>query len=145
MSLFIDTGVFYAQSDRDAHRHPTANEALESVLSSEYGRLYTSDYVFAETVTLTRKRTGRFEYANRIGDRILGKGDFPHVIETITTSEELFQRSIETFERYDDHDLSFTDASTVALVRSLDIDAVLAFDDDFDGLVSRLDPREVAS
>jgi predicted nucleic acid-binding protein len=28
MSLFVDTGVFYAQHDRDAPRHRTAKRAL---------------------------------------------------------------------------------------------------------------------
>jgi hypothetical protein len=42
------------------------------------------------------------------------------------------------------HDLSFTDASSIALVQDLNIDAILAFDDDFDGLVTRLDPKEIA-
>lgn len=144
MSLFIDTGVFYAQSDRDASRHSTANEAFRAVLSGEHGRLYTSDYVFNETVTLTRKRTGRFEYAKQVGDRILGDGDFPAAIEIINVSDELFDRSLETFERYNDHDLSFTDASIIALVQDQSIDAVLAFDDDFDGIVPRIDPGKIA-
>jgi len=76
MNLFMDTGVFYAQFDRHASKHSLANEALRSALSSKHGKLYTSDYVFNETVTLTRKRTGRFEYAKRVSDRILGKGEF---------------------------------------------------------------------
>lgn len=144
MSLFIDTGVFYAQFDRNAAKHSIANEALRSALSNEHGKLYTSDYVFNETVTLTRKRTGRFEYARRVSDRILGNGEFSDVIEVLNVDDERFKRSVEAFRRYDDHDLSFTDASSIALVQELNLDAILAFDDDFDGLVTRLDPKEIA-
>lgn len=50
---------------------------------------------------------------------------------------------MEIFERYDDQDLSFTDATIVALVRRHDIDCILSFDDDFDGLVDRVDPSTI--
>jgi len=44
------------------------------------------------------------------------------------------------FRRYDDHDLSFTDASIVALCESRGIDGLLSFDTDFDGLIERIEP-----
>ncbi|MEF8853301.1 MAG: hypothetical protein V5A44_11090 [Haloarculaceae archaeon] len=47
------------------------------------------------------------------------------------------------FERYDGQEPSFTDATTVALADELDVDSVLSFDDDFDGLIDRTDPRDV--
>lgn len=47
------------------------------------------------------------------------------------------------FERDDDHGLSFTDATTVAIVKADGIDRVLSFDDDFDGLIDRLPPESV--
>ena len=40
--------------------------------------------------------------------------------------------------------MSFTDATTVALAERRGIDRVLSFDDDFDGIVPRLDPATVA-
>jgi predicted nucleic acid-binding protein len=60
MSVFVDTGVFYAAFDSAAPRHQEARSALTTVLTdAEYGRTTTSDYVYDETVTLTLKRTGR--------------------------------------------------------------------------------------
>jgi predicted nucleic acid-binding protein len=53
------------------------------------------------------------------------------------------QKAIDVFERYDDQQLSFTDATTVALTSKNEIDPLLSFDDDFDGLVERLDPGEL--
>ena len=50
--------------------------------------------------------------------------------------------ALETFRGYDDHTLSFTDATSIALCGSRGIDAVLSFDDDFDGLVDRIDPAD---
>ena len=55
----------------------------------------------------------------------------------------MFSDSVAVFEQYDDQELSFTDATTVALAERHDIDSVLSFDDDFDGVVSRTDPSTV--
>lgn len=143
MSVFIDTGVFYAHHDRDASRHETATTAMQTLVSGQYGELYTSEYVYDETVTLIRTRTGRFDDAKVVGDRIRGTDPYPGAITVLHVSEALFERTIETFERYSDHSLSFTDASTIALVDYNDIDHMLSFDDDFDGIVDRLDPTEL--
>lgn len=143
MSVFIDTGVFYAHHDRDASRHETATTAMQTLVSGQYGELYTSEYVYDETVTLIRTRTGRFDDAKVVGDRIRGTDPYPGAITVLHVSKALFERTIETFERYSDHSLSFTDASTIALVDYNDIDHLLSFDDDFDGIVDRLDPTEL--
>ena len=111
-------------------------------LTGRLGKLYTSEYVYDEAVTLTRSRTGHFEDAKQIGDRILGRGEHPETATLLAVSSSHFERSIETFERYSDHSLSFTNATTIALIDHHDIDAVLSFDD-FDGIVDRLDPADV--
>lgn len=143
MSVFIDTGVFYAHHDRDASRHETATTAMQTLVSGQYGELYTSEYVYDETVTLIRTRTGWFDDAKVVGDRIRGTDPYPGTITVLHVSKALFERIIETFERYSDHSLSFTDASTVALTEHHDVDHILSFDDDFDGIVDRLDPTEL--
>ncbi|MFC4249678.1 type II toxin-antitoxin system VapC family toxin [Natribaculum luteum] len=143
MSLFVDTGVFVAlQNERDEH-HDAARSALETAFKGEFGALYTSDYVYDETVTVVRRRTGSHREACTVGDRIAGRKSYPDRIELLSVSSDLFERTIDAFDRYDDHALSFTDASIVATVRTQNIDAVLSFDDDFDGIVDRVDPASV--
>lgn len=100
MSAFVDTGVFYAQHDRDAPRHEVANAAMGTLASGRYGRLYTSDYVYDEAVTLTRMRTGRFGDAKAIGDRIRGLDSYPAALSLLYVSEDRFENAVETFERY---------------------------------------------
>ena len=107
MSVFVDTGVFYAHHDADATRHDVAADAIE------------------------------------LGHRIRGVDPYPAGIDLIHTTRSRFDEAVERFEEYADHGLSFTDVTTVVLVEHHDIDAVLSFDDDFDGLVDRLDPSAV--
>jgi predicted nucleic acid-binding protein len=144
MSVFVDTGVFYAHHDVDASRHDEAMNALNTVLrSAEYGRVLTSEYVYDEAVTLMYRRTGRVEGAMELGRRIRGVGSYPDSIDLVHSSPPLFDTATETFETYADHGLSFTDAMTVVLAEHHGVDSVLSFDDDFDGVVDRLDPAAV--
>lgn len=144
MSVFVDTGVFYAHQNAGSSRHDSAVAALDAVLTGEYGRPYTSDYVHDEAVTPTFRRTGDHEQAAEIGRRVRGAGTYPSVFELLHVAPSAFDDAVDCFERYADLELSFTDASTIALVEGDDVDHVLSFDDDFDGLVDRIDPRTVA-
>jgi predicted nucleic acid-binding protein len=143
MSVFVDTGVFYAHHDTNASRHETAVAALNRVLrESKYGRVMTSDYVYDEVVTLTQKRTGSVADGMEVGRRIRGDG-YPDAIDMVYSSPTLFDTAVETYETYADQELSFTDAMTVVMIEHHDIEAVLSFDDDFDGVVDRLAPESV--
>lgn len=144
MTVFIDTGVFYAHHDRDTNRHDTARSAISTVLGGEFGKPLTSDYVYDEAVTLMYSRGGDVQETKRLGYRIRGADDFPAVFELLFVGESGFRNAVELFDRYDDHGISFTDATIAAQVERHDIDHVLTFDDDFDGIVSRLDPHEIA-
>ncbi|UIP00282.1 PIN domain-containing protein [Halobaculum sp. CBA1158] len=145
MSVLVDTGVLYAHHDTDASRHDVGARALTRVLgSTEYGRVFTSEYVYDEAVTLTYRRTGRMADAVELGRRIRGEG-YPDAIDLLSSSPARFEDAVAAFEQYADHGLSFTDAMTVALVGHHDIDSVLSFDDDFDGVVDRLDPGTVVA
>lgn len=54
----------------------------------------------------------------------------------------VFEDSITRFEQDEDQALSFTDATSVALVDRHDLDAILSFDDDFDGIIDRVEPAD---
>lgn len=140
MSVVLDTGVLYAHHDTDAPRHETAQAAMRAVAEGAYGRPYVTDHIYDETVTLTQARTGRHEDATLVG-RHLRDGD---LFRLVVCDRTLFESAVAVFERYDDHGLSFTDATTIALLEDRGIDHVLAFDDDFDGIVNRLDPAEIS-
>lgn len=142
MSIFIDTGVFYAHHDRDASRHEAATTALQVVAGGSLGTPFTSDYIVDEAITLTQRRVDT-KAALAIGNRILGRGAFPAIVRTTRVDESVFDDALEVLERFDDHSLSFTDATTIALLNARNIDAVLSFDDDFDGIVDRVDPESV--
>lgn len=143
MSVFVDTGVLFADHNHRDRHHAEAQAAMEAVADGRLGAGVTSSFVYDETVTLMLSRTGRFDDAKTIGDRILGRDPYPQVLNLLHVDGPRFRASLEAFERYADHGLSFTDASTVALVEERGIDAVLSFDTGFDGIVERVEPGDV--
>lgn len=141
MSVIVDTGVLYAGHDGDAQRHELAQAAMRQTIAGDFGQPFVSDHIYDETVTLTRARTGRYADAKLVSEQILGDAS---PFSLLVVDEPRFERAVETFDRYDDHSLSFTDATTITLLETHGIDHVLAFDDDFDGIVDRLDPVALA-
>jgi predicted nucleic acid-binding protein len=145
MTVLVDTGVLYADHDTDASRHEIASEVLDAVYDGEFGLPYVSDYIYDEAVTLTLTRGESFSAAKRLGERLRGVDPYPRTYELLHVSAASFADAVEIFEKYDDQALSFTDATTIALCERHDIDGVVSFDDDFDGLVNRIDPATVTS
>ncbi|WP_276272915.1 type II toxin-antitoxin system VapC family toxin [Haloarcula litorea] len=143
MTVLVDTGVLYADHDIDASRHDTARGALDAVYDGELGHPFVSEYVYDEAVTLTLKRGGSHDSARRLGERVRGVGSYPDTYEILHVSPQLFADAVDVFDRHDDRSLSFTDATLVAQAREHDVDTVLSFDDDFDGLVDRTDPGDL--
>lgn len=143
MTVLVDTGILYADRDEGSARHEVAASALETVFDGELGQPSVSDYIYDEAITLTLKRSGSFEIAKGLGERIRGSGPFPATYEMHRITLAVFEEAVELFERYDDQGLSFTDATSIALVRRRSIDSILSFDDDFDGIVDRIDPESL--
>lgn len=142
MTVLVDTGVLYADHDRDAARHQSAETALTAVYRGEYGQPYVTDYLFDEAVTVALRRTGRHAAAVTLGRRLRGADDYPTVFEILRIDRATFGDAIELFEAYDDQALSFTDATSIAVCEARGIDGILSFDDDFDGLITRYDPAD---
>lgn len=138
MSVFVDTGVFYAHQDTGDARHDDAVDLFDDVLDGTYGQPYTSDDVLEETGALARVRTGSLEAADTVARRILGEGPYDRVSDVIHVEPDDVHAALGRFREYDDRDLNFPDAATVALCEARGIDAVASFDADFDGIVDRI-------
>ncbi len=142
MSVFIDTGVLVAfANSRDEH-HGDATRILDAARGRRWGRVITSDYVFDETVTLLRARTNRPEAAVRLGQFILGTGEAGRVMDLAFVDPRSFLRAWVLFARMASKGLSFTDCTSLELMRALRIERIASFDRDFDGIVPRMSSVE---
>ncbi len=134
LAVFIDTCVFVAARNKRDVNHSRAVELLRQALQGVYGAVYTSDYVFDEAVTVALARTGRPEIAVDIGNFILSS----RRLRILFVDQHVLEEAWTIFRRYASRGLSFTDATTVALMRIYGIDYLMSFDSHFDGIVARI-------
>lgn len=126
--LFIDTGAFFARFVDNAPRHARARAVFDGIQQGElaYRPLYTSTYVLDELTTLIRYKHTH-ERATDTLDRIRNS----RPVTLIHPSEADFDAAYVQFDRYTDHEISFTDHMSGILANNRNIDYMFAFDGDF--------------
>lgn len=122
---FVDSSAWIALYDRADRRHNEAQQHWNR-LQVQRIALYTSDYVFDETVTYLRRRAGHGA-AVRFGTALLSS----QAVTVVAVTADLRGEAWSLFQRYDDKVLSFTDCTSFALMTRLDLIEVFTFDDDF--------------
>jgi len=141
MSVFVDTGVFVAFENTSDSHHEAARDLVKAAAARRFGDVFTSDYVLDEAVTLALARTRRVDAAVSVGNLILGTGPLGRFAGLAYVSPRVFLRSWSRFGRLASRGLSFTDCTSLEIVRTMGINEVMSFDRDFDGLAVR---RETA-
>lgn len=104
---------------------------MTPALQGEYGKLFVSDYIFDEAITLAYVRTGSKKFAYDIGKFAKAKPINFRFIEPID-----FDKAWELFQQYEDKHLSFTDCTNIALMERLGIETIFTFDAELNGLVN---------
>ena len=124
-AVFVDTGGWMACADRADPAHASCRAARDEVL--ETGRkLITTDYVVDETLTLIRFRLG-LAAANAWWHQIDGSVR----LRWERVESDRFERARHLFFLYRDKDLSFTDCTSIAIMRELKLTTVLTTDRHF--------------
>ncbi|SNQ59727.1 type II toxin-antitoxin system VapC family toxin [Candidatus Methanoperedens nitratireducens] len=131
MSLLIDTSALIAARNADDKNHKKAMALMAPALHGEYGKVFVSDYIFDEAVTLAYIRTGNKKFAHDIGMFTRAKPINFRFIEPVD-----FDRAWELYQQFNDKHLSFTDCTNIALMERLDIKTLFTFDGEFKGLVN---------
>lgn len=138
MTVLIDTSVIVAAVNERDEKHERALALIEEIRQGRHGDALTTDFVLDEVVTVTLARTGRHEKAVQALDLILPQDPDAGWTVVESVGEEAFYAALDAFRRARRRELSFTDWTTVAVVRAGRADAVVSFDQDFDGLIARI-------
>jgi uncharacterized protein len=124
-AVFVDTGGWMACADRADPAHPACRDARDATLES--GRtLVTTDFVVDETLTLIRFRLG-LAAANAWWQQIEGSAR----LRWERIDNDRFERARNMFVQYRDKDLSFTDCTSMAVMRELRLTTVITTDGHF--------------
>ncbi len=131
MSLLLDTSALVAARNAEDKNHKKAFEIMIPALHGEYGKLFVSDYIFDEAITLAYIRTGNKKFAHDIGKFAKAK---PINFRFIEPAD--FDKAWELYLQYEDKHLSFTDCTNIALMERLKIESLFSFNMEFKGLVN---------
>jgi hypothetical protein len=125
VKIFADTTAWAALYDRRDKNHETASKFMKE-LKGEKILFITTDYILDETLTLIRMRVGHEEAVN-FGRWLSESG----VVRLIDVNPKLRETAWEIFKRYSDKYFSFTDCTSFALMRELNISQAFSFDRHF--------------
>jgi hypothetical protein len=121
-AVFVDTGGWMACADRADPANVACSAARDAAL--EAGRmLITTDFVVDETLTLIRFRLG-LAAANAWWQQI----DPSARLRWERVENDRFERARNLFFQYRDKDLSFTDCTSIAVMRELKLKTVITTD-----------------
>jgi predicted nucleic acid-binding protein len=124
-AVFVDTGGWMACADGADPAHSACTAARDGAL--EDGRtLITTDFVVDETLTLIRFRLG-LTAANAWWQQIDGSAR----LRWERVENDRFERARNLFFQYRDKDLSFTDCTSIAVMRELKLTTVITTDRHF--------------
>ncbi len=127
MAIFIDTGVIVAADSEKDSLHNQAAKILENIENGTYGNgIYISDYVFDEVLTLSFIRSGQMEKSKRLAKKLLGG----KMLNWLYVNENTFRDAISRYLNQQTN-LSFTDCTTIELMKQNDIEYIATFDAGF--------------
>jgi len=134
MTVFIDTGVFVALRNADDEYHEGSKDLMRRALKGEFGGIYTSEYVIDEAITTALVRTRRHDLAVDVGKYII---ESPRITKLRITKED-FDDAWKTFKTLKEHPMSFTDCTSLTLIKKNNIKQTMSFDPGFDRLIPRI-------
>jgi predicted nucleic acid-binding protein len=132
MVVFLDTGFLLAVKNRDDKNFEIAQSWMRRFLKNEFGEIITSTLVFNELVTLALVRIKRPDFAINLGNYILKS----RKIKILSLTDDDFKNSWETFKKYKEKRLSFTDCAILTHCTRLNCNFLATFDKHFKGLIS---------
>jgi hypothetical protein len=124
-AVFVDTGGWMACADQADPAHEQSRAARDAVLKAGQ-TLITTDFVVDETLTLIRFRLG-LRAANSWWQQIDGSAR----LRWERIDNDHVERSRSLFFHYRDKNLSFTDCTSMAVMRKLKLSTVITTDRHF--------------
>lgn len=122
-SIFIDSDAFVAFVKKDDSLHGKVKKIFQNI-ESQPVVFYTSNYVFAECVTVISQRISK-EIAVQFIDSFTSNES---IFTTIRVTEEVEKRAIDLFKKQTSKNVSFVDCTNMAIMEMEHLDSIFSFD-----------------
>ena len=123
--ILLDSSFLISVEVETDQNHGKTIKIMEDIIDGKYGVPVISDYVFDEIVTVTFGKTKDLKKTTLVGQRLLDATKI-FKIEDIN-----FKEAWEIFKSQKDTKFSFTDCTTMSLLRQERIRYIATFDKDF--------------
>ncbi len=123
--ILIDSSVLVAYALAQDTNHEKAVRIINSIVNGDFGEACTSNYIFAETVTVTLFKTKSVNMAAEVGEYIK---DSTTILET---DEFDFEAAWKLFKDQNAPKFSFIDCCIISLAKRYSIGEIATFDREF--------------
>lgn len=123
--IFIDSNVLVAYEVKEDSNHERAVNLIDRIAKGEFDTLFTSDYIFDETITVTLVKSKSLEKAILVGQYIMNS------TEILKVDVESFENAWQSFKNQKNTKLSFTDCTNISLMKDRGIHNLATFDREF--------------
>lgn len=123
--IFVDTSAWVALFAANDKHHEKAVSIFEKIEASKLP-IYTSDYCIDETITTILAR-GNHKQSVLAGEALFTS----KIIKLIYVCPDYLHVAWELYQKYTDKSFSFTDVSSFAIMKDLNIKKAFAFDREF--------------
>lgn len=138
MTIIIDSNYLFALKSKNDKNHQRALELFKELKEDYKKPFITNNLVINEIFTLTNSRyKGNIHYLDEYFKLIWGNDNFFKIVQLL---QEQYKEIFDTLRKYTAPKrlLSFVDASLIFLYKKFNADALISFDNHFDGIISRL-------
>ena len=138
MGIFLDSSFYYAILRKDDVNHERADEILEMLSNMQYGKVYTSEYILDESMTLISVRShGQRDIIERMGKLFLGNEKIAHLFPIASEwLDEIYELQMRLTSGHHEH--SFTDCSSIVCCKKHKIPRIVSFDGYFSGQLEQI-------
>ncbi len=123
--ILLDTSFLLSVEVEGDSNHNKAVHIRDEIVKGAFGAAAITDYIFDETVTVTFGRTKNLGKAVLIGDSLKSAS------EVLKVDEADIEHAWKLFKNQKSTKLSFTDCTTLAVMKRNSIENIATFDDDF--------------
>ena len=133
--IFLDSGFIFAYVNSDDPHHADALPLMIRILKGEFGKIFISNFIITEVLTLSRVRTKSCECAKSIDALLKRKKENKDIFFKLYIDQTILKETTDKFHKYCTSGFSHTDCSILVLIQMYSIDYLATFDSHFKGQV----------
>ncbi|MDI6826532.1 MAG: PIN domain-containing protein [Candidatus Aenigmarchaeota archaeon] len=123
--IILDTSFIVSFYNVRDENHSKARNLMPDIIKGKFGFLHISDYIFDETITVIFIRLKNLTKTVNIGRYLRGS------TKLLEVTSSNFEEAWTIFKKQKETDFSFTDCTTISLMKRMGIKNIATFDKDF--------------